>query len=67
MTTIPYKGHVFTLTPGGMNGPSPGLDLSCGPHWLFRITLNYTPSTPIRQWLDRAIELLDLLNLTGLC
>lgn len=67
MTTLPYKGHVFTLTATPPTSPAPGLDLSCGPHWLLRISLDYVPTTPIHHWLDRAIELIELLNLTSVC
>lgn len=67
MTSLPYKGHVFMLTPSPATAPAPGLDLFCGPHWLLRITLDHVPTASIRIWLDRAVELIDLLNLTSFC
>jgi len=67
MTTLPYKGHVFTLTQSAPGVSPSGLDLTCGPHWLLRISLDYVPTTPIHHWLDRAIELIQLLNLDTFC
>ena len=67
MTTIPYKGHVFTFNPAGILTQNPGLDVSCGPHWLMRIRFDFTPNISLNHWLDRAIELITTLNLTGAC
>lgn len=67
MKTLPYRNHVFTLTPTPADSAAPGLDLSCGPHWLMRIKIDFSPTSPIHHWLDRAIELIDLLNIQQAC
>lgn len=67
MQTINYKSHVFNLVPADLSNPGASVDIYCSNIFLLRADPALHPLFSLQLWLDRAVELVKLLNLQFSC
>lgn len=67
MRTITYKSHVLNLVPTDPAVPSAGFDIYCGSIPVLHADVNLHPLFSLRLWLDRAIEMINLMGLNFSC
>lgn len=67
MQQIAIKGHVLTLLPHDPNQPGTGVDIYCSNIFLLYADPSLHPVFSLKLWLNRAVELINMMQLGMSC
>ena len=67
MQQITYKGHLLNVIPSDPTAATPGVDIYCSNIFLVRADVALHPVFSLQLWLDRAVEIIKMMQLGFAC